>query len=114
MSETSFDLAVIGAGPGGYVAAIRAAQLGFRAVIIEREHLVEVSGYQHDRRCHFSRCRPRDHHVPHLSMYEIGGDYVQAAGRVLGNEQVGGQGELAPHHEPLLIAAGERLHFLFH
>ena len=39
MSETSFDLAVIGAGPGGYVAAIRAAQLGFRVVIIEREHL---------------------------------------------------------------------------
>ena len=28
MSETAFDLIVIGAGPGGYVAAIRAAQLG--------------------------------------------------------------------------------------
>ena len=39
MSETSFDFAVIGAGPGGYVAAIRAAQLGFKTVIIEREHL---------------------------------------------------------------------------
>ena len=39
MSETSYDLAVIGAGPGGYVAAIRAAQLGFRVAIIEREHL---------------------------------------------------------------------------
>ncbi|MEM6602468.1 MAG: dihydrolipoyl dehydrogenase [Pseudomonadota bacterium] len=35
----SFDLAVIGAGPGGYVAAIRAAQLGLKTVIIEREHL---------------------------------------------------------------------------
>jgi dihydrolipoamide dehydrogenase len=39
MSETQFDLAVIGAGPGGYVAAIRAAQLGMKTAIVEREHL---------------------------------------------------------------------------
>ncbi len=38
MSET-FDLIVIGAGPGGYVAAIRAAQLGQKVAIIERENL---------------------------------------------------------------------------
>jgi dihydrolipoamide dehydrogenase len=36
---TRFDLAVIGAGPGGYVAAIRAAQLGLNTVIVERDHL---------------------------------------------------------------------------
>ena len=36
---SSYDLAVIGAGPGGYVAAIRAAQLGLKTVIVEREHL---------------------------------------------------------------------------
>lgn len=35
----AFDLAVIGAGPGGYVAAIRAAQLGMKTAVIEREHL---------------------------------------------------------------------------
>ena len=34
-----FDLAVIGAGPGGYVAAIRASQLGLKVAIIERENL---------------------------------------------------------------------------
>ncbi len=34
-----FDLIVIGAGPGGYVAAIRAAQLGLKTAIVEREHL---------------------------------------------------------------------------
>lgn len=34
-----FDLIVIGGGPGGYVAAIRAAQLGMRAALVEREHL---------------------------------------------------------------------------
>ncbi|GAK32895.1 dihydrolipoyl dehydrogenase [Iodidimonas nitroreducens] len=39
MSDTKFDLVVIGAGPGGYVAAIRAAQLGLKTAIIEREHL---------------------------------------------------------------------------
>jgi dihydrolipoamide dehydrogenase len=39
MAETSFDLIVLGAGPGGYVAAIRAAQLGMKTAIVEREHL---------------------------------------------------------------------------
>ncbi|GBE43225.1 dihydrolipoyl dehydrogenase [bacterium BMS3Bbin10] len=39
MSENSFDLAIIGGGPGGYVAAIRAAQLGLKTCVIEREHL---------------------------------------------------------------------------
>jgi dihydrolipoamide dehydrogenase len=34
-----FDLVVIGGGPGGYVAAIRAAQLGMKAAVVEREHL---------------------------------------------------------------------------
>jgi len=34
-----FDLCVIGAGPGGYVAAIRAAQLGLKVVIVEGDHL---------------------------------------------------------------------------
>jgi len=37
--STTYDLVVIGAGPGGYVAAIRAAQLGLRTAIVEREHL---------------------------------------------------------------------------
>ena len=39
MSENSFDVIVIGSGPGGYVAAIRAAQLGLKTAIVEREHL---------------------------------------------------------------------------
>jgi dihydrolipoamide dehydrogenase len=36
---SDFDLIVIGAGPGGYVAAIRASQLGLKTAIIERENL---------------------------------------------------------------------------
>jgi len=39
MAEKSFDLIVIGGGPGGYVAAIRASQLGMRTALVEREHL---------------------------------------------------------------------------
>ena len=37
MSESAFDCVVIGAGPGGYVAAIRAAQLGLKTAVVERE-----------------------------------------------------------------------------
>ncbi len=39
MADTQFDLIIIGAGPGGYVAAIRAAQLGLKTAVVEREHL---------------------------------------------------------------------------
>ena len=37
--NANYDLIVIGSGPGGYVAAIRAAQLGFKTAIIEKEKL---------------------------------------------------------------------------
>jgi dihydrolipoamide dehydrogenase len=37
MADTSFDTIVIGSGPGGYVAAIRAAQLGMRTVVVEKD-----------------------------------------------------------------------------
>ena len=39
MADQTFDLIVLGGGPGGYVAAIRAAQLGMKTVVVEREHL---------------------------------------------------------------------------
>ncbi|UFZ05948.1 dihydrolipoyl dehydrogenase [Bradyrhizobium ontarionense] len=39
MADTSFDIIIIGSGPGGYVAAIRAAQLGFKTAIIEKSYL---------------------------------------------------------------------------
>src|SRR5215217_3608655 len=39
MAESSFDVIIIGSGPGGYVTAIRAAQLGFKTAIIERAYL---------------------------------------------------------------------------
>jgi len=39
MADTSFDIVVIGSGPGGYVTAIRAAQLGFKTAIVEKAYL---------------------------------------------------------------------------
>ena len=39
MSNQNFDLIVIGGGPGGYVAAIRASQLGLQVALVEREFL---------------------------------------------------------------------------
>jgi dihydrolipoamide dehydrogenase len=39
MADTTFDILIIGSGPGGYVTAIRAAQLGFKVGIVEREYL---------------------------------------------------------------------------
>ena len=39
MADQSFDIIIIGAGPGGYVTAIRAAQLGFKTAVVERDFL---------------------------------------------------------------------------
>jgi len=39
MADTSFDIIIIGSGPGGYVTAIRAAQLGFKTAIVEKSYL---------------------------------------------------------------------------
>jgi dihydrolipoamide dehydrogenase len=39
MTETNFDIIIIGSGPGGYVTAIRAAQLGFKTAVVERDYL---------------------------------------------------------------------------
>jgi dihydrolipoamide dehydrogenase len=38
MADTSFDVIIIGAGPGGYVTAIRAAQLGFKTAVVEKAY----------------------------------------------------------------------------
>lgn len=39
MADNAYDILIIGGGPGGYVTAIRAAQLGFKTALVEREHL---------------------------------------------------------------------------
>ena len=44
MSETSFDIIVIGAGPGGYHAAIRGAQLGLSVAVVEKDDGTGIGG----------------------------------------------------------------------
>ena len=39
VADTAFDIIIIGSGPGGYVTAIRAAQLGFKTAVVERDFL---------------------------------------------------------------------------
>ena len=39
MTETNFDIVIIGGGPGGYVAAIRAAQLGMKTAVVEKAQM---------------------------------------------------------------------------
>jgi len=39
MADTAFDVLIIGSGPGGYVTAIRSAQLGFKTAVVERDYL---------------------------------------------------------------------------
>lgn len=39
MATNNFDLAILGGGPGGYVAAIRASKLGLKVAVVEKYHL---------------------------------------------------------------------------
>ena len=59
MSDTDFDVVVIGGGPGGYVAAIRAAQLGLRTAVVEKLPTLgkpaSMSAASRRKRC----CNPR-------------------------------------------------------
>src|SRR6201996_8867538 len=63
MAEQAFDLIVLGGGPGGYVAAIRAAQLGMKTAVVEREHL---GGIWLNWGCIPSRARLRTSEINHL------------------------------------------------
>ena len=54
MADTSFDVIIIGAGPGGYVTAIRAAQLGLKTAVVEKAYSAAsatTGGASRPRRC---------------------------------------------------------------
>ena len=78
MPET-YDLIVLGSGPGGYVAAIRAAQLGLKVAIIERENLGGI--------CLNWGCIPTKallrsaeilHYMQHAKEYGLAADNIRA------------------------------------
>ncbi len=77
MAETSFDVIIIGSGPGGYVTAIRAAQLGFKTAVVERDYLGGI--------CNNWGCIPTKallrsaeiyHYLQHAKAYGLSADNV--------------------------------------
>jgi dihydrolipoamide dehydrogenase len=62
-AQPPFDVAIIGAGPGGYVAAIRASQLGLKAAVIERD--TRFGGTCTLRGCIPTKALLRDAHLLH-------------------------------------------------
>src|SRR5262245_18867447 len=117
MGDSHFDLAILGAGPGGYVAAIRAAQLGLRVAVVEREHLGGV--------CLNWGCIPTKallrtaeiHHQLHdleafgLYAREVGFDAkkVVARSRAVARRLAGGVKQLLRKHEVSVVAGHGRL-----
>ena len=77
MADKQFDLVVVGGGPGGYVAAIRAAQLGMNAALVEREHL---GGICLNWGCIPTKALLRSSEINHL-LHNLG-DYGFSAGDV--------------------------------
>ncbi len=79
MADTSFDIIIIGAGPGGYVTAIRAAQLGFKVAVVERQFLGGI--------CNNWGCIPTKallrsaeiyHYMTHAKDYGLAAENVKA------------------------------------
>src|SRR6201988_2645364 len=66
MADTSFDVIIIGSGPGGYVTAIRAAQLGFKTAIVERAHL---GGICLNWGCIPTKALLRSEEIPHYAQH---------------------------------------------
>ena len=72
MPEREYDLVVIGAGPGGYVCAIRAAQLGLSVAVVEKEAPGGV--------CLNIGCIPSKALIHQASLFEDGRAALEAAG----------------------------------
>ncbi len=77
MADTTYDLIIIGSGPGGYVAAIRAAQLGLKAAVVERTH---IGGICPNWGCIPTKALLRSAEIYHAM--EHAGDYGLSAGSV--------------------------------
>jgi dihydrolipoamide dehydrogenase len=117
MTDARFDLVVLGAGPGGYVAAIRAAQLGMRVAVVEREHLGGI--------CLNWGCIPTKallrtaeiHHLLHhldgfgLRARDVGFDAkkVVARSRAVARRLAGGVEKLLRKHAVTVVAGHGRL-----
>ncbi|MEC8793990.1 MAG: FAD-dependent oxidoreductase, partial [Pseudomonadota bacterium] len=117
MADTDFDLIVIGGGPGGYVAAIRAAQLGMKAAVVEREHL---GGICLNWGCIPTKAMLRSSEVLHLAQHaadfglEISGavahlDKIVARSRAIAKQLSGGVAHLLKKNKVAVFNGSGRL-----
>src|SRR5207302_10007363 len=117
MADNSFDLVVIGGGPGGYVAAIRAAQLGLKTALVERD---ELGGVCLNWGCIPSKALLRNaevlslfHHAKDfgISADNVTADYGVALQRCLGivDKQVKGVGFLMRKNKIDVVRGNGRL-----
>ena len=85
--DTSFDVIIVGGGPGGYVAAIRSAQLGMKTAVVEKQHL---GGICLNWGCIPTKALLRTSEVHHL--IEHAGDFGLSVGDVsIDIEKIDGQ-----------------------
>ncbi len=117
MADNNYDLIVLGSGPGGYVAAIRGAQLGMKTAVVEREHLGGV--------CLNWGCIPTKallrssemyHHMQHadafgLSVKEVSFDPAKVVkrSRQVAKQLSGGVGHLLKKNKVTVIDGEGRL-----
>ena len=77
MADSSFDVIIIGAGPGGYVTAIRAAQLGLKTAVVEKAYF---GGICNNWGCIPTKALLRSAEIYHLMQHA--GDYGLAAEKI--------------------------------
>lgn len=117
MADNAFDLVVIGGGPGGYVAAIRAAQLGMKTALVERDHL---GGICLNWGCIPTKAMLRSAEVLHLAQnaaafgLEITGanaklDKIVARSRGIAKQLSGGVGHLLKKNKVTVFAGQGQL-----
>ena len=80
-TNTPFDLIVVGGGPGGYVAAIRGAQLGFRVALVEKE--AQLGGTCLRVGCIPSKALLQSSHLYHMAHEELGAHGIEVSGAKL-------------------------------
>lgn len=117
MADSNFDVIVVGGGPGGYVTAIRASQLGLKAAVVEREHLGGI--------CLNWGCIPTKallrsaevyRNMTHAAAYGLSADGVAfdlpkivARSRKVSKQLTGGVGYLMKKHKVTVIDGHARL-----
>src|SRR5437868_15413259 len=95
MADTNFDIIIIGSGPGGYVTAIRAAQLGFKTAVIERDFL---GGICSNWGCITTKALLRSaeihHYMQHAMDYGLSADNIGFDAAVVSKRSAGVAGRL--------------------